>query len=52
MYRKIPVIVPPGYKPIKSETDFSSRLKAPPDISPYIFIIFFFHSFHFGVGFF
>ena len=26
IYRKTPVIVPPGYKPIKSETDFSSWL--------------------------
>ena len=35
VYGKIPVIVPsvissPGYKPIKSETDFLSRLSAPP----------------------
>ena len=49
-YHKIPVIVPPvisppGYKPIKSETDFSFRLQAPappPDISSYISVIIFF----------
>ena len=60
VYGKIPVIVPsvissPGYKPIKSETDFLSRLSAPPpDISPHIFIIIIiiFHSFHYEMGFF
>ena len=59
-YHKIPVIVPPvisppGYKPIKSETDFSFRLQAPapPPPSGYKLIYFcyyFFHSFRYEVG--
>ena len=56
LYHKIPVIVlpvisPPGYKPIKSETDFSFRLQAPPSGYKLIyFCYYFFHSFRYEVG--
>ena len=51
VYGKIPVIVPsvissPGYKPIKSETDFLSRLSAPPGYKPtYFYYYYYYFSF-------